>query len=103
MKNTEPVVVHYPLTRPRAGVSCVLERVRRPASLPGINMDRCVLFEIVGVCREVYLSKVLQGGGGAGEGRDRGAGGGRDGLKPWATQGMSMGYGEIVCVCVCDL
>jgi hypothetical protein len=52
------------------------------------------------VCREVYLSKVLlQGGGGAGEGRDRGAGGGRDG--PWATQGMSMRYGEIVCVCVC--
>ena len=43
------------------------------------------------VYREVYLSKVLlQGGGGAGEGRDRGAGGGRDG--PWATQGMSMGY-----------
>ena len=31
-----------------------------------------------------------QGGGGAGEGRERGAGGGRDG--PWATQGMSMGY-----------
>ena len=52
------------------------------------------------VCREVYLSKVLlQGGGGAGEGRDRGAEGGRDG--PWATQGMSMRYGEIVCVCVC--
>ena len=51
------------------------------------------------VCREVYLSKVLlQGGGGAGEGRDRGAEGGRDG--PWATQGMSMRYGEIVCVCV---
>jgi hypothetical protein len=42
---------------------------------------------------------LLQGGGDAGEGRDRGAGGGRDG--PWATQGMSMRYGEIVCVCVC--
>ena len=32
----------------------------------------------------------VQGGGGAGEGRERDAGGGRDG--PWATQGMSMGY-----------
>jgi len=31
-----------------------------------------------------------QGGGGAGEGHERDAGGGRDG--PWATQGMSMGY-----------
>ncbi len=49
MKITEPVVVHCPLTRPRAGVSCVLERVRRPASLPGIDMDRCVLFASVGV------------------------------------------------------
>ena len=36
------------------------------------------------------------GGGGGAEGRERGAGGGQDG--PWATQGMSMGYGEIVCV-----
>ena len=49
MKITEPVVVHCPLTRPRAGVSCVLERVRRPASLPGIDMDRFVFFESVGV------------------------------------------------------
>ena len=49
MKNTKPVVVHCPLTRPRAGVSCVLERVRRPASLPGIDIDLCLLFESVGV------------------------------------------------------
>ncbi len=49
MMITEPVVVHCPLTRPRAGVSCVLERVRRPASLAGIDMDLCVLFESVGV------------------------------------------------------
>ena len=27
----------------------MLERVRRPASLPGIDMDRCMLFESVGV------------------------------------------------------
>ena len=40
-----------------------------------------------------------QGGGGAGEGRERDAGGGRDG--PWATQGMSMGYGEAVSAAVC--
>ena len=49
MKNTKPVVVHCPLTRPRAGVSCVLERVRRPASLPGMDMDLCVFFASVGV------------------------------------------------------
>jgi len=49
MKITEPVVVHCSLTRSRAGVSCVLERVRRPTSLPGIDMDRCVLFACVGV------------------------------------------------------
>ena len=49
MKITKPVVVHCPLTRPRAGVSCVLERVRRPASLPGIYMARSVLFASVGV------------------------------------------------------
>ena len=49
MKNTKPVVVHCPLTRPRAGVSCVLERVRRLASLPGIDMYPFVLFESVGV------------------------------------------------------
>ena len=49
MENTKPVVVHCPLTRPRAGVSCVLERVRRPASLPGIYMARSVLVASVGV------------------------------------------------------
>jgi len=51
MKNTEPVVVHCSLTRPRAGVSCVLERVRRPESFPGIDMDCCVVFVSVGVRR----------------------------------------------------
>ena len=59
MKITEPVVVDYPLTRPTAGVSCVLERVRGPASCPSMDMDRCVY---VCVCRRAQcaLTSVLR-------------------------------------------
>jgi hypothetical protein len=48
------------------------------------------------VCQEVYLSKeVVVQEKGASEAQEE------DGMDPWATQGMSMGYGEAVSAAVC--